>query len=328
MENGRYFYIEFDDNDQGKLLGSIDIQDDKLAGIVTDTDGIVEHLFSDNSPPNKVIQSINSHGYATILPEAQAMKLIVENLAVTKAHADQQENAVKPEWQSLYMGQNDGTDRGMEFNPDHHHPLHGSIVNDIPLSLNGQPHKLHENDLPDTQAKIKLLELGHLAYNPERGYHLANKFVDKADGKPMMKAELGRIGLVHFSRQKGLKTLEPKKIGTGHGASRQEKNAEVPRTYYYRSDSAPEAHVESGAASKYTSSIDPSVHRLYDLGLDPENHIEGAMKENNNAWNTDMILNRIKKAGYHGFFNSNGALPGVIGLFYPHPTETETDING
>lgn len=234
---------------------------------------------------------------------------------------------IKPDWKTFYTAQDDGTDTGLPYDPDHEHPIHGSYVNDIPMKWPDRlSSPLHENQLPENQLKIALLNAGILAYHPEKGYHKVRRFVDRGDSHPMFKAEPGqKIKLVHYSRKPGLKVLEPSHIGSGVG-SRTERNAEVPRTYFYREGTETEPLVTGGAVSKYTTSIDPAVHKLYDLSQDPDKHVEATLDANHGAWNTDAILKRIRDYGYHGYFNSRGALPDAVALFHPHPVEREEEL--
>lgn len=139
----------------------------------------------------------------------------------------------------------------------------------------------------------------------------------KEPGKPQR--------LIHYSNTKGLKTIDPKKMGTSGVAGAESKRGrpEVERSYFYREGTAPEEIVKQPSKAKYTAMLDPEKQRIYDIGKDPEGIVEQAVKDNQGAYNSDKVLQAVKDAGYHGFENSGSALPGAVGLFNPHEVASE-----
>lgn len=141
----------------------------------------------------------------------------------------------------------------------------------------------------------------------------------------LSKQEQGNLKLVHFGRVPGLKTLDPQAQGTGYPnvAMKRRGKPEHPVTYFYREGQYTEPGVVNSARSKYHVTLQPE-HKLYDIGHDHEKVVDSALKENNGAWNPDLIEGKIKAAGYHGYYNSKGALPSAVAVFYstqPHLEE-------
>lgn len=129
--------------------------------------------------------------------------------------------------------------------------------------------------------------------------------------------------LEHYSVKRGLKEITPHHMGTGAPSAEYKRGLpEVPRSYYYIGGTKPEDIVHQGAVAKYRVMM-PHDHKLYDLAKDPDGHVRQAVQDNNGAWNSDMILGRIKSAGYHGYTNSSSPLPNVVAMFHPMKVHTE-----
>jgi hypothetical protein len=115
-------------------------------------------------------------------------------------------------------------------------------------------------------------------------------------------------------------------MGTGAPSSEYKRGLpEVGRSYWYREGTQPEDLVTQGAKSKYNATLLPH-HTLYDLATDRDGLVKQAFEENQGAWNSDMILSKVKNAGHHGFYNSSSALPNVVSLFYNHPIDKEQTL--
>ena len=79
------------------------------------------------------------------------------------------------------------------------------------------------------------------------------------------------IDLVHYSVEPGLKQIDVNKMGTGAPAQEYKQGTpSVARAYYYRAGSKPEGLVTQGAKACYLATLNPTKHKLYDLGSDPE----------------------------------------------------------
>ena len=136
--------------------------------------------------------------------------------------------------------------------------------------------------------------------------------------------------LYHYSREKGLKTLDPKKQGMGvkgdhtkRALPYQIKN--YPHVTFYYINDTPEDIVRSAANAKYTVKLEPH-QKLYDIYNDPEGLAMQAVKENQMAWNYEKIFNKIKDAGYHGIISKDSEHPVIantVMIFHPHPVHEE-----
>jgi hypothetical protein len=328
MIDGLYYYIHLDDDDHGSLAGTFSFENGTV-NIKDDHEGSLKHLLPKRESSDQlkhIITSVNRNGYYMIVPETIGKKYLVDD---NKNLLRSLDNNMKPDWQSFY-----GKPVESNIEPEHNSSVnHGYYVTAIPVKTKDIPgyQKLHDSVTPEGQLKLLMLNGGKLIYHPSRGYHLNSKFVDKADSQPIFKAEqLDKIKLIHFSKKSGLKELDPNKMGTGAPSAETKYGVpDVKRTYYYTESSNPEPLVTEGSMSKYTSSLDPNVNKLYDLANDHEGVIDNALKENNGAWNIDTILGKIKSAGYHGYYNSKPMHPsgaGVIVLFHTHPIEKEENL--
>jgi hypothetical protein len=200
--------------------------------------------------------------------------------------------------------------------------LKNKPISDIMVRHSGSHghESLNNRNSPEGQLVIKMLEEGLLRYHPKAGF-LLNNF--RPATEQLQRSESAPVNLIHFSRVKGLKQIDPNYMGTG--APSQETRHGVPevrRSYFYRADSEPEHLVTQGAVSKYHVTL-PETHKLYDLANDHEGHIKAAVDANNGAYNSDMVLGKIRDAGYHGFYNSKSTLPNVVALFHSIPVHRE-----
>ena len=130
--------------------------------------------------------------------------------------------------------------------------------------------------------------------------------------------------LEHYSTEEGLKQIDPKFKGRGVDAGVKGRDTEHPHSFFYIAGTEPEHIVSNRARSRYVIDL-PDHAKLYDLGTDPEKHIEAAVAENNGALNMDMVHARLKKAGYHGFYNSAHpyGLTNVVALYHAQPVSEE-----
>lgn len=146
---------------------------------------------------------------------------------------------------------------------------------------------------------------------------------------PMQKSEAPPsqgMGLVHYSRQPGLKFIDTNHMGTGAPSAEYKQGLPaVPRAYYYAEGSVPEPIVTQGAKAVYRASLGPE-HKIYDLGEDPEElgpaarqaFLEGRGKGHSPQ---DTLLHEVKARGYYGYRNSRSSQPHTVALFYDHPVE-------
>jgi hypothetical protein len=135
--------------------------------------------------------------------------------------------------------------------------------------------------------------------------------------------DLDKATLEHYSTQQNLKTINPKFKGTGVDVRTKGRDTEHPHSFFYRGGTLPEDVVASGAKSKYIVNV-PDEAPLYDLATDNEGHIASAIKQNQGALNMDMVHQRLKDAGYQGFYNSaHPQLSNVVALYHEQPVSEE-----
>jgi hypothetical protein len=192
-----------------------------------------------------------------------------------------------------------------------------------PVQVVHKEMNLQTKHLPEEQLKAKMLNEGSLIYHPDKGFITERRMVNRGKDEPLLRNEEGPISLVHYSKVPSLKEIRTDKMGTGAPSQEYKRGfPEVKRAYYYRAGTQPEDIVKHGARSKYTATLQPH-QKLYDLAKDHQGLVKQAIAANQGAWNSDLILNNIKNAGYHGYHNSASALPNVVALFHPHPVESE-----
>ncbi len=115
------------------------------------------------------------------------------------------------------------------------------------------------------------------------------------------KAELH---LIHYSPHPSLKTIDPKFKGTGVDTRTKDRDTEHPHSFYYRAGSTPEPVVTEKSPHKYLAKIDTEKNPIYDIGHDPHGFVDKSIESNQGALNMDHVHEKIKAAGYHGFYSS------------------------
>lgn len=181
--------------------------------------------------------------------------------------------------------------------------------------------KLAASELYKSEMKRYLEDVGHF---------------EKSDWKQsytLYKDEPQPTTLYHYSRQPGLKSIDPKQMGTGTPGSFNRrfdpsKIPDFPHTSFHYVKDEPEDIVRGGARSKYTLQLNPE-QKLYDLSHDKEKLVADAVKENNGAWNYENVLNKIKNAGYYGTWASrseNPIISNTVQLFHQHPVHKEEGV--
>lgn len=183
------------------------------------------------------------------------------------------------------------------------------------------------------QAQPATFLTGEVPSGPARAVieRLLGKGVKPAE--PAQKAEIryedlmkhAPVELEHYSVRPGLKKIGVNKMGTSGVPSQEYKQGvpDVPRAYYYRAGSEPEPIVAQSAKARYKTVLDPAKHKLYDVGLDPENLRRPAHQKflDGKGLETpeDTFLAEVKKRGYYGYLNSRSSMPHVVALFHAHP---------
>lgn len=271
--------------------------------------------------PYKLLNEATKFEMETDIPYNKARELVIENLSEDPHYYDGLENRdmgelqeledrnsqyldpklIEPDWEDFY---NEYIDDDQESPA----PTHGQNISSKLFTA---------QDLltPEGQTLKKLLENDKLTYKPGKGIVLNEYFVDNDEGNSLGKAEQPIKTLTHYSKIPNLKELNPDFMGTGTPSYENRRGIpEVRRAYFYANDEKPEDLVTKDARSKYIVNA-PQDLKIYDLATDKEGYIDSSLKENNNVWNSDKILQKIKDAGYHGFSNSDSSLPQVVGIF-------------
>lgn len=139
-----------------------------------------------------------------------------------------------------------------------------------------------------------------------------------------------RRSLYHYSPHENLKTIDPAAQGSGVDARTKGRETDVPHSFYYMEDK-PEDMVRARSKAKYTVEA-PENFKVYDMGKDEHGILKQLREESKNRpVNPGMVskdeqLAAIKNAGYHGFHNSQGALPHAVGVFDAMPTSKEERV--
>lgn len=131
--------------------------------------------------------------------------------------------------------------------------------------------------------------------------------------------------LEHYSPKEGLTQIDPQFKGRGVDVRSNRAFTEHPHSFYYMAGTEPESIVAQSAKKKYVVDL-PEEAKIYDIHNDPENFTQQVLKENNGAFNRDMLLGKIKSSGYHGFTHSGSALPNVVALFHAMPISETHDV--
>ena len=131
------------------------------------------------------------------------------------------------------------------------------------------------------------------------------------------------VGLEHYSPQAGLSSIDPAHSRSGVDARTKGRDTAHPHSYFYRQGTQPEDLVAQRAQSRYSVDAGPA-EGLYDLAQDPHGHVRSAVDANQGALNMDDVHQRLKQAGYRGFFNSrHPSLAHVVALYEASPVLQE-----
>ena len=131
-----------------------------------------------------------------------------------------------------------------------------------------------------------------------------------------------RQKLTHFSGQADLKEIDPKFKGTGVDARTRGRDSEHPHSFYYRHGTEPEDVVVGQSSHKYSTSYHPKEQPIYDIGADEHKMVEQVKQANNGVFNMDMLHQKIKEKGYHGFHNTkHPSLKNVVVMYNPLKVE-------
>jgi hypothetical protein len=151
----------------------------------------------------------------------------------------------------------------------------------------------------------------------------ADEQVDKWT-KQWNKSMVKGTKLEHYSTQEGLKEIDPKFKGQGVDVGVKGRDTEHPHSFFYVAGTEPERMVASRARSRYVIDL-PAHAKLYDLATDPEKHVASAIAENQGVLSMDMVHAKLKRAGYHGFYNSKHphGLTNVVALYHAQPVSEE-----
>ena len=170
-----------------------------------------------------------------------------------------------------------------------------------------------ESDVKDLMHyKVQQMMDGNkLYYDPMKGYIRNSRLIDTSNNEPLLMAEKISypIEIHHYSNKVGLSEINPDFM---HGPN---------KTAIYHINK-PE---NNDSKSRYKVLL-KSDSKLYDIDLDSDDIIDDALKENDNVWDTDKILNKIKAAGYHGIWaprSQHKIAKNIIQLFYSHKPELE-----
>lgn len=162
----------------------------------------------------------------------------------------------------------------------------------------------------------KKLKEEHDEQKEEAAKEAGLKHIDKSE-------DGGRLGLVHYSRQGGLTNIDPKFKGSGVDARTKGRDTEHPHSFFYKEGTEPEKLVTESSAHRYKASIGPKSQPIYDIGHDPHGFVGKVKDENQGAFNMDMLHQKIKEAGYHGFQNSkHPQLSNVVAMYSPLKVES------
>lgn len=148
--------------------------------------------------------------------------------------------------------------------------------------------------------------------------------------------------LIHYSPQKGLKTISAKFQGSRvKDESSKQGIPNHPTSFFYREGVEPESTVTSGTQSKYI--VDASEHKLYDIAHDPEGirskakeqaqKIADSRQVNPGIVSSEDMRNifnqHMKDSGYHGFYNSSldNTMKNVVALFDDVSPSQEIDLH-
>jgi 8-oxo-dGTP pyrophosphatase MutT (NUDIX family) len=143
--------------------------------------------------------------------------------------------------------------------------------------------------------------------------------------KPLKKSlSEGPKYLVHYSSQKGLKQIDPEKMGTGvKGLQTKRGIPENKTSFFYTEDSEPESLVSDRASFKYKIKMPENI---YDLSKDPQKIIQEVKAKNPGgpgAWNEDLFHSLLKQKGFNGVKWSISPKTHVVQLYHPQAVHEE-----
>jgi len=116
--------------------------------------------------------------------------------------------------------------------------------------------------------------------------------------------------VVHYSRQPGLTTLDPKMVGSNALSRRESQDTRVPVTFFYLEGTEPEQMVVQRSKARYEAEIPDN---LLDLGQGAPQEVKEGFKQDGRGG----MYQAMKDLGYFGFYNSKSALPNAVAVFYP-----------
>lgn len=127
--------------------------------------------------------------------------------------------------------------------------------------------------------------------------------------------------LIHYSSEKGLKTIHPEKMGSGvRGLQYKRGLPENKSSFYYTENSKPEEMVTQNAQSKYIVKMPQNV---YDFSKDLQNFHQKVLDTNQRAWNEDLLHGLLKQHGYAGVQWSMNPETHVVQLYHPQTVHAE-----
>jgi len=210
----------------------------------------------------------------------------------------------------------------------HHHFTHDFKFDTLHPA--GQLHNVHEMLGKQVSAEHKTAQeavASPLNQKLESDHDTNMKGIKDGLKDDIKKNEQERIKLVHFSSQGDLKHIDPNFKQTGVDAGKKGRDTFHPHSFYYVEGTEPEQIVVSQSRHKYKTSINPAEKPVYDLGHDPKGVVDEAIKENQGVLNMDMVHEKLKDAGFHGFRNSkHPSLSNVVGMYHPLAVEHHEQI--
>lgn len=163
-------------------------------------------------------------------------------------------------------------------------------------------------------------------HNPEQPISVedAEEQLFSRQAAPADDAETSPIRLEHYSPKPGLTQLDPAQLGSGALSRVERQDTRVPVSFYYFHGTRPEVLILSTSRSRYETEL-PRGARLLDLSRAPEGELRGAQAAYKHDGRGGMYQ-YIKDLGYFGFYDSEGALPNAVVVFYALPV-TEVGLS-
>lgn len=285
----------------------------------------------DTSTPNKITITRDSHSQG--LNAGKSVVMNFNGVTNVKKTIDDDRRGLSGDLPSLLLGTRPGGDvhsRGSGLYKDESEPTierhsdngagrpTGDGINNFEVDITPEWQKLY-GMAPNEPTQLSLtnpvtvnvldylrdrmVANGDLIFHPHHGYILNQKLRDLGDGLTMYKSEKG-INLLYYSKTPDLTTIVP------HGDYSQmilKSSAPINGAEIYK--------------SKYRIEI-PQETKLYDLGLDGDDVIEGVLKMNAGKWDEKNILDFLKNEGYEGFY-CRVDIHTIVCLFHPVPVKME-----